>query len=169
MGAAGVADILAQEEGFQAEAGGFQIVHGILAGPGQVADGLVLDLGNVDRVEVTGTQQAGERDGVAAIGLDPIPRPLRDERGGDRMAGQLLAGEIAVQPVAARAGLVGEQQAAGLRFQGADQFIDIALAGADVAEGDDLRAALFRGVGHGDGLLVHIETDIKGGARLFHG
>jgi hypothetical protein len=49
----------------------------------------------------------------------------------------------------------------------ADQLVDVVLARADRAERYHLGAALLRRVG--DGLLVDIETDGQGLARLFHG
>jgi hypothetical protein len=85
------------------------------------------------------------------------------------MTGQLLAGEVAIQPITAGAGFVGEHEPAGLGLQAADEFVDITLAGADRVQRDNFRAARFRGVCDGDGILVDTETDIQGGARLLHG
>jgi hypothetical protein len=43
-----ITDILAQQEGLQAVLGGLEISDGTLSGADQVADGLVLDLGDMD-------------------------------------------------------------------------------------------------------------------------
>ena len=73
------------------------------------------------------------------------------------------------QPVPARTGLVDEHQRRSLGLELADQFVDVALPRADRAEGEDLGPALLGGIGDGDRVLVDIETDVEGFARLFHG
>jgi hypothetical protein len=70
--AALIPDILAQEEGLA-------ILDGILAGAGEVADGLVLDRRDIDRRQITGTHQAGQLGRVASIGFDAAIGFLRDE------------------------------------------------------------------------------------------
>jgi hypothetical protein len=49
----------------------------------------------------------------------------------------------------------------GLGLECADQGSDVARPGADGAQQDDLGTPLFRGIGHGDGLLGPIQTDVK--------
>ena len=79
-----------------------------------------------------------------------------------------MAGELAVQAVAARSGLVGEHEALSFGLQPADQLVDVGRAGADAADVGDLGAAVVGNVGDRDGILVVIETDEQRGG-LFHG
>src|ERR671938_463528 len=53
---------------------------GIGARPHQVPQGLLLLVGDPDRRQIPTTQQAGELERIAAIGLDLIPRSHRDQR-----------------------------------------------------------------------------------------
>ena len=76
--------------------------------------------------------------------------------------------QIAVPPVAARPGFVDEHEVFGLRVQLSNQWVEVALAGADSPQGDDLRAMVLGHVGDRDGLLMDIQADIKH-ARLGHG
>jgi hypothetical protein len=76
--------------------------------------------------------------------------------------------EVAVEPVPTRTGFVDEDELLGFRGARSDTRVDVALAGADGAQAHHLGAPLFRGIRHGDGLFVDIQTDVKG-ARLTHG
>jgi hypothetical protein len=78
------------------------------------------------------------------------------------------AGEVAVQHVAAGAGLVGEHQALGVAVQPADELVKVGLAGSDRTDEVGWVAATGHGVGDADGVLVHIQTDEQRG-RLGHG
>jgi hypothetical protein len=49
-----------------------------------------------------------------------------------------------------------------------DQLVDIALARAEGAEGDDLGVVFFSDGGDSDGLLMDIHSDVER-ARLVHG
>jgi hypothetical protein len=49
-----------------------------------------------------------------------------------------------------------------------DEFIELTLAGPNVAQGDNLGVGCFGDIGHGDRLLVDIQTDVEW-ARLGHG
>jgi hypothetical protein len=81
-----VADILAQQEGFEPVLGGFEIADGVLPRTREIPDGLVLDVGNVDRGKVPRTHEAGELHGIAPVGLDLVAGLLRDKRGGQHPA-----------------------------------------------------------------------------------
>ena len=52
IGPAGVADIVAQQKGFKTEFGVFEITDGIFTRPGEVANGFILDLGDIDHSEI---------------------------------------------------------------------------------------------------------------------
>src|SRR5712691_808318 len=168
VGAAGVVEAETEEEGLQPELGGLEGDDGGLAGATEIAQRFVLDGGDVDGVEVTGAQQAGELDGIAAVGLDAVAGLFRDERRGDDQAGDAAAREVAIQNVAAGAGLIGDHEAVGLLLEPANEPVDVGRARADAADVGDVGAAVVRDVGHRDGLLVHIETDKQRGG-LLHG
>jgi len=80
----------------------------------------------------------------------------------------VLLGEIAVSPIPTGTGLIDQEKRLGLGLERADQGIDVVLPCADGAQEDHLGAPLVRGIGHGDGLLVHIQTDVKR-VRVTHG
>jgi hypothetical protein len=155
------AAILAQQEGLQAVLGGLEIANRILAGAGQVADRLVLDLGDIDRREIPGAHQPGALHRVASVGLDAVTWFLRDERWGDHPADEVLLGEIAVEPRPTGTGLIDQEPMRGLRLECADQGIEVALPGADGAQEDHLGAPLFRDIGNSDGRFVHIQTNVN--------
>jgi len=73
-----------------------------------------------------------------------------------------------MKDVAAGAGFVSEDQAAGLALKPSNELVDVALPGADRA--DELRwlRTVGFGVSDADGVLVDIETDEKRG-NLGHG
>jgi hypothetical protein len=72
----------------------------------------------------------------------------------------VLLGEIAVEPIPTGTGLIDKEKMWGLRREFADQGSDVALPGADGAQEDHLGAPLFRNIGNGERLLVHIQTDV---------
>ena len=82
IGPAHLPDILSQQKGFETELGVFEIAEGIFTRPGEIANGFILDLGDLDRGEITRARQAGQLHGVPAVGFDPVARLLGDQRGG---------------------------------------------------------------------------------------
>jgi len=167
-GSAGVLDVVSKQERLEAELGGFEIAHGILACAREIADRFVVDIRDMDRSEIAGSQQACEGDGVAAIGLDSIAGFAGDERWCDDEAGEALLGEIAVEREAARPCFVSEDEARGFGLESSREFVDVAEAGADGAEEDDFIGRVLRGVGDGNGTLMDIQADEKCG-RMVHG
>jgi hypothetical protein len=65
------------------------------------------------------------------------------------------------------AGVSGSDGAGSPRVEAADELVDVALTGADGADERDLRVAVLESVRDRDGVLMHVETDEKGG-RLAH-
>jgi mannose-6-phosphate isomerase-like protein (cupin superfamily) len=51
-GPAGIADVVSEQKGFEPKLGGLEIADGIFTRAGEVPNGLVLDLGNIDGCEV---------------------------------------------------------------------------------------------------------------------
>jgi hypothetical protein len=69
-GLAGVADIVAQQEGFEPELGVFQIAEGIFTRPREIAHGCIVNLGDRDKGEIPRAGQSGSLYGVSAIRFD---------------------------------------------------------------------------------------------------
>ena len=82
----------------------------ILARAHEVAQRFIVGRRNADRRELARPMQPGQGVAIPPIGLDPIAAPLRHARGIDHDAVLALAGEIAMDPEPARAGLVHEPQ-----------------------------------------------------------
>jgi hypothetical protein len=96
-----------------------------------------------------------------------------DEAFSDRrvhhFVGTVSPQHVAVQPVPAGTGLVHEHEGRALGLQPADQLVDVALPSADRPERHDVGATVVGGVDDGNGILVHVETNEEGFARVFHG
>ena len=56
--------------------------------------------------------QSGQSEGIPAIGLDALARPLRDQRGSDDGAVMPEIRDLPLQPIAGRPRLITEQQLA---------------------------------------------------------
>src|SRR2546421_7882123 len=82
---------------------------------------------------------------------------------------QTCALPISIQPVPARPRLVGDGERGAFRLELPDQLVDVALSRADHPQRHHLRTAVLCRVGHGNGVLVNIETDEERLARLTHG
>jgi hypothetical protein len=136
-------------------------LEGVFASAREIAEGFIGNVGHVDRREVAGAGEAGQGHGVPLVGLDPIAGLARDQRGGHDEAREALPGEVAVQPIAAGAGLIDEHELGALALELPHEGIDVALPGPDGAEGDGVSGAIPAGVGDGDGIFVDIEADVK--------
>jgi len=167
-GAAGRADLVTPENGCEASLGRRELAPRLVTGSPQVADGFVLDLRDIDRRESTRAPQAGHLEGVTPVGLDPSARLLGEERGGHDPAEVALLGEVAGEPIATGTRFIDKDELLAFGLQLPDERIDIALARADRAEGDDLSVMCFGNVGHRDRLLMDIHADVER-ARLWHG
>jgi hypothetical protein len=75
-----------QEEGVEPGLGGLEVPDRLGARPGEITDGVIVDLGARDRCEVTCAHQSGPWHGLASIRVDLIPGLLRAEGGGDHPA-----------------------------------------------------------------------------------
>ncbi len=76
-------------------------------------------------------------------------------------ARQALPGEVAIQPIAAGAGLVNEHESRALALEPPHQGIDVALPGPDGAEENGVRGVIPARVRDSDGLFVDIEAHVK--------
>ena len=165
---ADVTDVVAQQQRLQPEPGGVEIVQRVLAGAREIADGLVRHVGDVDSREIAGASQAGERHGVALVGLHSIARFARNQRGGDDEAREVLPGEITVEPVAAGPGLVDEHELRALAVHLANEGVNVALSRADGAHVHRIGGTLGGRVGDSNRVLVDVEADIQC-ATVSHG
>jgi hypothetical protein len=161
-------DIVSKQEGFETELGCLEIAHGVFARSREITDRFVVDVRNVDRGEIAGSQKACEGDGVAAVGLYFVAGFSGNERRRDDEAGKASLGEIAVEREAAWPRFVSEDDSRGFGLETSREFVDVAEAGADGAEEDDLMGRVLGRIGNGDGVLVDIQTDKKCG-RMVHG
>jgi len=157
-----------QQEGLQAQLGGLEGDACGIARAAEIPNRFVLDAGHVDGGEIAGAQPVCDLHRVAPVGLHLVPGPLGNQRGRHDLAVEPLRGEVAMQHVAAWAGLVGEHQAAGVAVKPAHQLVEVGLAGPDRTDEVGWIGATGRGVGDADGILVHIEADEQRG-RLGHG
>jgi hypothetical protein len=167
-GPARIAAILAQPEGLQAGRGGLAIPERLRTRAGAVAERLVLGRRDIDRGQLAGTHQAGERGGVTAIGLDAGAGWLRDQCGGHDPAPPLLAAASARAPGPPGPSVVDEDARWGVRGQGAEQCVNVALAGAETPPADVCSVLRLASIRHRDGLLVPIQPD-RQYARVTHG
>ena len=79
-----------------------------------------------------------------------------------------LAGQVAMEGVAARSGLVRKHQRRRLRLKPPDQLVKVRLARADLAEEHGRIGALPLSMGDRDRIFVNVQTD-KQRSRLRHG
>ena len=77
-GLSGVAVAVAQQKAQQLLFRPLHHLHGIRAAAADIADHLVLHVGNVNAFELAGPVQTGQFTGIPAIGLDAVTRLRRD-------------------------------------------------------------------------------------------
>src|SRR4029453_3173571 len=111
--------------------------------------------------------QSGQLHGITAIRFDPIPWLFGDQRRRYHPAVMIFFDEIAVEPIAAGAGFIDEDEMFGLRLHFSDELIDVTLAGANADEVDDLSAVILGHVGHSNRIFVDVHADEEW-ARLRH-
>jgi len=92
--------------------------------------------------------------GIAPVGLDLVAGLLRDQRGGHHPAEEALLGEVAIEPIAAGAGLVHKDQLSAFGVEPADELINVALAGPDGTEVQHLGVFRIGDIGNRDGFLM---------------
>jgi hypothetical protein len=136
-----------------------QALHRGGAGPDEVAHRLVALVGHPHGRELAGAQQAGQGGRVPAVGLDPVARLPRDERGRDHDAGVAEVGDEAVETVAGRAGLVAKVDALVLGREALHEPAHALRRRIDLSEEAHLAATLTVGDRHGVALLGDVDPD----------
>jgi hypothetical protein len=157
-----------QPQGVQTPLSGCESTETIFTSPPPRTPGFICALGALDGSEVSRAHQPGQWEGGAALGVAPISRVLRAQRGSNAPAVLAFCGQIAIEPIATRTRGVDTDEACGLRLPLPPQCIDGALARADGAAIDDVGTIGAGGLGHRDGFFMNIHAHIKR-ARLCHG
>ena len=138
-----------------------EIPEGIFPRPTEVADRFIVDGGYIHGREVPGAHEPGQLPGVTPVGLDPVARLFGNQGGRDDPADVAFFHQVAIEPVAAGASFVDEDELRTLRLQMPKQLINIALPGPDRAEGDNLGAMFLGDIGDRDGLFMDIHSNIE--------
>jgi hypothetical protein len=167
VGGAGVAHIVHEQERLQPLPRLPHVLLGRTPGAHQIAHRLVLDIGHMHARQVVHAQRLDQLDRIAPIGLDPIARLARRERGRAHHACKTLLRQQPVQPVAGWTGLVDERNPRTLALHPRAQSGDVALKNADVAKVLDL--AQPDRIRRNDRVLVHVQGDMdRGGGIVLH-
>ena len=104
-------DIVPQEKGLEPKLRGLQITDDIFTRPAQVPKRFILHLGHVDRGEVPRASQAGQFASISAVSFAPIAGLFGDQRGRDDPADLACFCQVAVEPIATRAGCIDKDKA----------------------------------------------------------
>lgn len=159
-GGAGITEVVAQEKHFELLPGAMLLLVDLEAGANEIADGLVLRIGDMNGGQFAGPVKACELVGITAVGFDAIPGFARDFRGGDDDAVIPMGLEETAQGIAVRSGLVTEAElkvgVGGLQFFGETQ--DVIVGTADEAVAPDF-GGITGGETDGDGIGVDILAD----------
>ena len=167
-GPACVAHGLPEEKGLEPNLRGLASVDGLFPCPAQVPHRCILHLGPGDRGEVSRAPQAGQCEGIPAVGLNPIAWFLGDQRGRDAPADLAFLRQGAVEPRATRAGFIEQDKVGAFGLPPTDALLDVTRSGPEVAERDDRGAVVLRDRGDGNRRFMDIQTDVEC-ARLLPG
>jgi hypothetical protein len=167
-GPAGGSDIVSPQEGFETELGILKSTAGIFARPSEIANGFVFNRGDIDGGEIPRACQPGQLHGVSAVRVDAVTSLLGNQRRRHHPAVVVFFRQIAVEPVATRAGFIDKDEVFGLGLHLPDELVEVTLAGADGAQIGHLSAVILSHIGHRNGLLMDISSDVTR-ARLGHG
>jgi transposase-like protein len=115
-------------------------------------------LGHRDGRQGPGPPQPGSWPGITAVGVHPVPRPVRQHGGGDDPTVIPFCAGRARQPGAPGTGLRDTDEACGLRGQLTGALSAIGGSCTDGPRGDDVGLRVFGAKGHSEGVLVDIQT-----------
>ena len=139
------------------------VAANIVAAADEIAHGLLALVEDVDGGEFPGAKQAHELCGVAPVGLDPLARAARRQRGRDDRTGDAKRDELTVEIVAGDSGFVAGRHRA-FAFKPLEEATDLSRIVRDLAE-LGLRVARSQDP-HYDLPLAVIERDV--GSILLH-
>ena len=117
-------------------------------------------VGNPDRRQFTSPMQLGEVDRIPPVRLDPLAGLARDQRGSDHDAVVPRRGQLSLNAVAARSGLIAEPQLVAIARQLRSQRLHGSRRVRDLAILAHFTPLARLGERHRYRLLVHIQTDV---------
>jgi hypothetical protein len=167
-GSARLPEIPSQETRVEAPCGGRPVADGRFPSPPQVTTGLILHLWDVDGRQGPRAPQAGQCDGLSAVGCDPIPGLVGDAGGGDNPAARALCRASARQPGATRPRFIDTDERRTVGWSPPAALSEVARSRTTIPTGDDLGVMGVGDGGDGAGLLVDLHSDGKR-ARWVHG
>jgi hypothetical protein len=132
------------------------------AGPYQVAHRLMSGIGNPHRCQLACPVQLGQTGGVPPIRLDPVARPLRDQRGRHDNAFVPERRQLALDAITARPRLIAEPQLDPLLAELAGQPPQRRRRVRDPAVSPHLAPPAAFCDRHDDPVLVNVKPDIRG-------
>jgi hypothetical protein len=145
-----------------------QVVGCRLASPDQVADGLVNHVRYPHPGQLARPVQPCQRNCIPPVRLDPLARPLRDQRRCDHHAVVAEVPDLPAQPIARRPGLEADVQPAIALAELLDYLLDRRGLVLDLAEKPDLTASVTLRDRHRVLQLGDIESD-EDFSMLSHG
>src|SRR5271166_1089557 len=139
---------LAQQKPRELLTGAAQCAYGIKTCPYQTTHCFVPGIGNPHRGELARPMQPCQTGGVAPVGLDPVARPLWDQRGGDHHAFMPGRRQLPLDAVAARSRFVAKPELYSVSAELAHQTIQRPRRVGDPAMFPDLTAQTALGHRH---------------------
>ena len=136
--------------------------------PDQIADSLVDHVRHPDPGQLARPMQPRQRDRVPPVGLDPLARPLRDQRRRNHHAVVAKIPNLPTQPVTRRPGLEADMQSIIPLGQLLDCPLDRRRPVLNLTKESDLAGPAALGNRHGVLHLRHVERD-ETFAILSHG
>jgi hypothetical protein len=129
-------------------------------GAHEIADRLMSLIGNPYGGQFTGPMQLGEVDRIPRVGLDPIPRLVRDQRRSHDDAAMPGQGQLPLNAIAARSGLITEPKLAPSARQFRRQSVQGRRLVRDLAVLAHVVPPGRLGKRNRDRLLVHVKAYI---------
>ena len=167
-GPAGVPDILPPAHGLPPKRRGLESAARLFTRPAQIPPRVILNRGDVDGRQVTRAPQVGPCDGVSPGGVDPVAWLFGEHRGRDDPADLALWREIAVEPLATRAGVIHQDEGRAVGLPPTAEVIAVTWSRPDVPEGDDLGLMVLGHRRDRDRVVMDIPADVER-ARWCHG
>ena len=152
---------LAQQKPGELLAGPAQAVHRVEPGPYQIAHRLVPAIRNPHRGQFAGPVQLGQAGGISTIRLDPVARPLWDQRGGDYDALVPPGRQSTLNAITTRSCLVAKPQCHAVAAKLAQQTLQRRRRVRDPAVLPHLAAQAARRHRDDDAVLVNIEPNVS--------
>jgi hypothetical protein len=151
---------MAQQESRELLTGLAQVANSRQTSAHEIADRLMSLIGNPDGGQFTGPMQLGQIDRVPPIRLDPISRFARDQRRSHDDAAMPGEGQLPLNPIAARSGLITEPKLAPAARQLRRQSLQSRRRVRDLAILAHVLAPARLGKRDRNGVLVNVKANI---------